>query len=77
MSSNGNNASNNHNSKNSSSSTPPASSTTVEPTVISGWEHSRYANANTQYASERYQYNGKDETTGEPEWIDYGPKGGR
>lgn len=43
-----------------------------EPTIISGWEHSTYA-----HRSDRYAYIGKDEDTGEPEWIDYGPKGGR
>ncbi len=60
-------------SSSSSSSSAPAS----EPTIISGWEHSVYANANDAYSSERYAYIGKDEETGEPEWIDYGPKGGR
>jgi len=49
---------------------PPASA--LEPTVVSGWEHSTYA-----HKSDRYAYIGKDEDTGEPEWIDYGPKGGR
>lgn len=49
----------------------------AEPKIISGWEHARYANNGTQYAAERYAYLGKDETTGEPEWIDYGPKGSR
>jgi len=44
----------------------------LEPTVVSGWEHSTYA-----HKSDRYAYIGKDEDTGEPEWIDYGPKGGR
>ncbi len=52
-------------------------SSSSEPTVISGWEHSTYANNNTSYASERYAYIGKDEDSGEPQWIDYGPKSGR
>jgi hypothetical protein len=43
-----------------------------EPTVVSGWEYHQYAQN-----SDRYAYIGKDEDTGEPEFIDYGPKGGR
>ncbi len=53
-----------------------SSSSQPQPTVISGWEHSTYANANTNYARERYAYIGKDDS-GEPEWLDYGAKGGR
>ncbi|CAN0343862.1 unnamed protein product, partial [Scytosiphon promiscuus] len=37
---------------------------------ISGWEHSVYAHRNV----DRYAYLGKDESTGEPEWIDWGSK---
>ena len=48
-----------------------------EPTIISGYEHARYANAPTTYAQERYQYMGKDEQSGEPQWVDYGAKGDR
>ena len=43
-----------------------------EPQVVSGWEYSRFA-----HNSERYAYIGKDDTTGEPEFVDYGPKGKR
>jgi len=47
---------------------PPA--TQDNPQIISGWEHSLYAHRNV----ERYAYLGKDETTGEPEWVDWGSK---
>ena len=69
------------NNKNSTSSAPtsstpasstPASSDEYEPTMISGWQHSSYA-----HKSERYAYMGKDEDTGEPQWLDWGPKGKR
>ena len=63
------------NNKNSTSSAPTSEEAGVdeaEPTLIKGWEHSRYANA-----SERYAYIGKDEDTGEPQWLDWGPKGKR
>ena len=43
------------------------------PSVITGWEHSPYAMAQTPYARKRYSYLGKDEDSGEPEWLDYGP----
>ena len=46
-----------------------------EPSILSGWEHSIYAHAGTPYANERYSYLGKDEASGEPQWLDYGPKG--
>lgn len=59
------------------SSNSASTSSPQEPTIITGWEHTTYANANTNYARERYAYLGKDEDTGEPEWVDYGPKGGR
>lgn len=39
-------------------------------TVVSGWEYHNYSR-------DRYVYIGKDEDTGEPEFIDYGPSGGR
>ena len=60
---------NSGNSNTQSSSSPP------EPTVIQGWEHSTYANANSTYANDRYAYIGKDDDTREPMWLDYGPKG--
>lgn len=47
---------------------PPA--TQENPQIISGWEHSVYAHRDT----ERYAYIGKDDTTGEPEWVDSGGK---
>jgi len=50
----------------------PAPAPNPEPSVVSGWEHSTYA-----HKSDRYSYIGKDEDSGEPEWIDHGPKGGR
>ena len=31
----------------------------------------------TSYAAERYAYIGKDSGSGEPMWLDYGPKGGK
>jgi hypothetical protein len=51
------------------------SNTQSEPTVIQGWEHSTYANANSTYANDRYAYIGKDDDTREPMWMDNGPKG--
>jgi len=48
-----------------------------EPVIITGWENSTWANADTIYAQERYTYIGKDEDTKEPMWLDYGAKGGR
>ena len=56
------------------STTSSAPASVREPTIISGWEQSTWANAPTSYAKERYAYIGKDQTTGEPEWIDYGAK---
>eukprot|EP00211_Chloroparvula_japonica_P019840 CAMPEP_0119131740 /NCGR_PEP_ID=MMETSP1310-20130426/10550_1 /TAXON_ID=464262 /ORGANISM="Genus nov. species nov., Strain RCC2339" /LENGTH=65 /DNA_ID=CAMNT_0007122333 /DNA_START=78 /DNA_END=272 /DNA_ORIENTATION=+ len=46
-----------------------APATQDNPKIISGWEHSNYA-----HNSDRYAYIGKDEDTGEPEWLDYGSK---
>lgn len=43
-----------------------------QPAVVSGWQYHQYAQN-----SDRYAYIGKDEDTGEPEFLDYGPKGGR
>ena len=40
--------------------------------VVRGWQYHQYAQN-----SNRYAYIGKDEETGEPEFLDYGPKGGR
>jgi len=48
------------------------SSGNQEPTVVRGWQYHQYAQN-----SNRYAYIGKDEETGEPEFLDYGPKGGR
>jgi len=50
-----------------------APSTTQEPEILSGWEHSIYAGKNT----DRFSYVGKDEISGEPEWIDHGPNGSK
>ena len=55
----------------------PSAASTKEPTILKGWEYSTYANANTEYAARRYAYIGKDETTREPMWLDYGPNGNR
>ena len=41
-----------------------------EPTIVSGYQYHMYAQN-----SDRYAYIGKDED-GEPEFIDYGSKGG-
>lgn len=46
---------------------PPA--TEDNPQIVSGWEYSSFA-----YQDQRYAYIGKDETTGEPEFLDYGGK---
>ena len=43
-----------------------------QPTIVSGWQYHQYAQN-----SNRYAYIGKDEDTGEPEFLDYGPQGGR
>ena len=48
----------------------PPQATEDNPQIISGWHHSVYAHRNT----DRYAYIGKDDTTGEPEWLDYGGK---
>mmetsp|Transcript_19711 Transcript_19711/g.48439 ORF Transcript_19711/g.48439 Transcript_19711/m.48439 type:complete len:87 (+) Transcript_19711:135-395(+) len=42
-----------------------------QPTIVTGWEYHNYARG-----SDRYVYIGKDDY-GEPEFLDYGPKGGR
>ena len=52
--------------KNNNASAPP------EPTIVSGWQYHQYAQS-----SDRYAYIGKDEETGEPEFLDYGPKSSR
>ena len=44
-----------------------------EPTIVTGHQYHLYA----QGAPDRYVYIGKDEDTGEPEFLDYGPKSGR
>lgn len=43
-------------------------------TIVQGWQYHMYA-SNGRYGNERYSYLGKDEDTGEPEFLDYGPKG--
>jgi hypothetical protein len=59
-------------SKNSSSSSSSNSSNKVpEPSIISGYEHARYAHRDT----ERYAYLGKED--GEPQWLDWGKKSDR
>lgn len=47
--------------------------TAPEPTIVSGWHYHTYA----QSSPDRYAYIGKDEDTGEPEFLDYGPKSSR
>ncbi len=44
---------------------PPA----FEPEIVEGWEYTNFADDD-----ERYQYNGRD-SDGEPEYVDFGPKG--
>lgn len=41
------------------------------PEIVTGWHYHQYAQN-----SNRYVYIGKDED-GEPEFLDYGPQGGR
>ena len=50
-----------------------SSSGTSEPQVVSGCQYHMYSQGS---GGDRYAYIGKDES-GEPEFIDYGPKGGR
>lgn len=45
-----------------------------QPTIVTGWQYHQYARGS---GGDRYVYIGKDEDTGEPEFLDYGPKGGR
>lgn len=47
------------------------SSRNSEPTVVSGHQYHMYSQG-----SDRYAYIGKDDD-GTPEFLDYGPKGGR
>ena len=68
-------SSNTNSSGNSNTNSSGNSNTQSEPTVIQGWEHSTYANANSTYANDRYAYIGKDDDTREPMWMDNGPKG--
>ena len=44
--------------------------TSPQPTIVYGWQYHQYA----QSSPDRYAYIGKDEDTGEPEFMDYGPK---
>jgi hypothetical protein len=39
-----------------------------EPDLVTGWEYHTYDNSSTK-GGDRYVYIGKDETTGEPEFI--------
>eukprot|EP00551_Chaetoceros_affinis_P000130 CAMPEP_0203635964 /NCGR_PEP_ID=MMETSP0088-20131115/2616_1 /ASSEMBLY_ACC=CAM_ASM_001087 /TAXON_ID=426623 /ORGANISM="Chaetoceros affinis, Strain CCMP159" /LENGTH=77 /DNA_ID=CAMNT_0050489975 /DNA_START=21 /DNA_END=254 /DNA_ORIENTATION=- len=77
MSGKGSSSTSNNNSSSSSGGGSGYDYPSSEPTIISGWEHSTYATNGSSYSQERYTYIGKDEETGEPEWLDYGPKGGR
>ena len=45
-----------------------------QPQIVTGWQSHQYSQGS---GGERYQYIGKDEDTGEPEFVDFGPKGGR
>lgn len=45
-----------------------------EPTIVTGYQYHTYSRGS---GGDRYVYIGKDEYTGEPEFLDYGPKGGR
>lgn len=44
-----------------------------EPQIVTGWQYHTYSQGS---GGDRYTYIGKDED-GEPEFLDYGPKGGR
>lgn len=68
----GQNRSNNN--KNNSKSSGSAHASHQEPQIVTGWEYHMYSQGS---GGDRYQYIGKDEYTGEPEFVDYGPKGGR
>lgn len=46
---------------------PPA--THDNPQVVSGWEYTPFA-----HRDERYAYLGKDDSTGEPQFVDWGSK---
>lgn len=46
---------------------PPA--TQDNPHIVSGWEYSPFAHRDSRYA-----YIGKDESTGAPEFVDWGSK---
>lgn len=48
--------------------------TAPQPQVVTGWQYHQYSQGS---GGDRYQYIGKDEETGEPEFLDFGPKGGR
>lgn len=57
----------------SNSNTPapaPAPPPAPEPTIVEGHQYH-------SYGSDRYSYIGKDADSGEPEFVDWGPKGGR
>lgn len=43
----------------------------TQPDIVTGWEYHTYARGSS---GDRYIYIGKDEDTGEPEFLDYGPK---
>ncbi|GFH43945.1 hypothetical protein CTEN210_00419 [Chaetoceros tenuissimus] len=71
MSGKGNSSSSSGN--NNSGQSGNSSSGASEPQVVSGWQYHMYSQGS---GGDRYAYIGKDES-GEPEFIDYGPKGGR
>lgn len=43
----------------------------TQPDIVTGWEYHTYSRGSS---GDRYVYIGKDEDTGEPEFLDYGPK---
>jgi hypothetical protein len=47
------------------------------PSVVQGWDVASNARQPTKYAAERYAYIGKDDSSGEPMFIDYGAKGNK
>ena len=61
---------------NGKSSAPAASVPAIapEPTIVAGHQYHSYSRSS--YGAQRYGYIGKDES-GQPEFVDYGRKGGR
>lgn len=58
---------------NTSSGGSSGSSSTPEVSIVSGYQYHTYSQGS---GGDRYAYIGKDDS-GTPEFIDYGPKGGR